>query len=599
MKEFLRPFGWVAVAVLLSVPVLAGPDMHAAPALKYESGMSEEPLRRLEQLLRDSAGNPARRAEGESALIRMLAADASFEAKRFACYTLAVYGTETSVPALAALLKQDETVGIACFALGRLPCVLAGDHLRAAVAEAKGVSRVQIVVTLGQRAEAESVKPLIGLLRDGDAAVVRAAVHALGNVDTAEAREAVSALRREADSAYADVVAGALLAFADKRFAAGDPQTAAALCADCVGADFPPHVRRGAFGMMLKCDADEGLERIRKTLEAVPPDPVLAPVAVERVAALSGGGVSKEFGGLLPRLPRAEQTLLIEALACRGDADARAAIRTQVGAADSDLRRAAVAAVGKLEDASAVAMLVQAVKAAATPDEEKDVRSALVNLRGGEAVDQVIVEALRRAAGTDKLPLVDVLSRRGGRTAVPVLLELSVSADEPVARAAGQGLVRIADGGDAASLESVQIALADGDIRKREAALHALAAWRGVAAWDTVAHVYASPGSDAQRALSLRGLVRMAGEGNAQPDAALIARYRQLLAGARSDADRRLILNTLAGVAHPDALALALPLLDVPGLRAEVSQAVERMARSIQNMHPDVARDAMRRVKGE
>ena len=51
------------------------------------------------------------------------------------------------------------------------------------------------------------------------------------------------------------------------------------------------------------------------------------------------------------------------------------------------------------------------------------------------------------------------------------------------------------------------------------------------------------------RGLALRGLVRLAGEENAHPNAKLIEHYRQLLAGAHTDADLRLILGALGGAA--------------------------------------------------
>ena len=591
---------WICVAAFLTAaaPVWADDlEALAAQAANYMSGASEAPLRQIEQRARASIGDPVRHAEVESVLIRMLAPEATFETKRFACYTLAVYGSESSLPALEALFKKEETVGIACFALGGMPFPKAGECLRSALSQVRGLSRVQVIVTLGQRAEAASVKPLAGLLKDPDAAVVRAAIRALGAVDTAEAREAVLALRNAADPALAADVAAAALSLADKRLAAGDAVTAAAIGAGFVSAGFPSQVRRGAFSLMLKADVDGGVERVRQTLEAAAPDAVLSPVAIAYIAGLRGEGLSKEFGRLLPRLPPTEQVLLVEALACRADAEARASIRRQVCAADPAVRCAAIDAVGRLEDASAIGLLVQALKGAVTPDESKVALAALANLRGGETTDQAMVEAFRQASGEAQAVLVEVLSRRGGRVTVPVLLALAVGSDTPLARAAGQALARQADSGDAASLTALQKAVAEGEAPVREVALRTLAAWRGLDAWETLAGVYAKPENEAQRTLALRGMVKMAGAGNAQPDSALIGRYGALLAGARSEADRKMIVNTLAGVAHPDALALALPLMEQPGIRSEAAQAVERIARAIQKTHPALAREALQKIK--
>ena len=225
MKYHVRQLELVAVAaMLLCLPAAGAADLGAlaAQAMNYESGASEEPLRQIEQLMRESVGEPARRVQAEAVLIKMLDPAATFEAKRFACYTLAVYGTDASLPALAALLKKEETVGIACFALGRMTSKQAGECLRAALAGATGAARVQMIVTLGQRAEAESVEALAGLARDADLAVARAAVRALGAVDAAAARAALAALRREANPALAPDLAVASLSLADRLIAAGD-----------------------------------------------------------------------------------------------------------------------------------------------------------------------------------------------------------------------------------------------------------------------------------------------------------------------------------------------------------------------------------------
>ena len=580
---------------------MAAADLDALVTLaaKYESGLSVEPLRQIERLLCESVGDSAKRAELEAALIRLLAPETTFEAKRFACVHLAVHGTEASLPALAALFKREQTVGIACLALGKMRSAKAGDVLRVALPEAKGVARVQIIDTLGHRAEEASVIALSGLTHDADAAVAVAAVRALGFIDTHEAHDAVKALRQEANPFAAAAVAEASLNGAEQLAAAGDRAAASAICEGLLKPAFLAHIRRGAFGLLLRCDADGGVQRVRKMLDSTPHDAVLAAVAIAHVPKLRGEAVSISFGEVLPRLPPSEQVLMIESLACRADADARAIIRAQVGATDPGVRHAALAAVGKLEDASAVPLLAKALAGASTPEETKDAQLALAGLRGGEATDQAICDALRQAVAKDKPALMAVLSKRGGSTAVKALLEQSGASDEPVSRAAAQALVRIADGGDSASLAALQAAVAGGDVRVREAALRTLAAWRGVAAWDTLAGICLKPLNDAEHALALRGLVRIAGEGNAHPDAALVGRYSQLLAGAQRDSDRKLILNVLAGVAHPDALALALPLLDVPGVHREAAEAVRRMADMIQKTHPEAARSALQRLVSE
>ena len=135
--------------------------------------------------------------------------------------------------------------------------------------------------------------------------------------------------------------------------------------------------------------------------------------------------------------------------------------------------------------------------------------------------------------------------------------------------------------GDATALAALKAATADSDTRIRDAAVRALADWPDASAWDALADIYRQPVTESLRGLALRGLVRLAGEENAHPNAKLIERYRQLLAGAHSDADLRLILGALGGAAQPEALELAVPLLDNPGVRAEAEVAVKKIAEAI------------------
>ena len=595
MNLFAQPFGLIIGGALLCASAALAADA-AAPAAAYESGLDVAPLRRLEQQIRDAASDSGRRAACEAELLSLLAPGSSFEAKRFACAGLSVVGTDASLPALEALLQAEDTAGIACLALGGLRTEQAGSLLRAALAAARGPARLPLVSALGARAEAASVGALAALARDADGAVAGAAVRALGAIDAAPAREAVEALRREASPALAAAVGAASLCGAEQRLAAGDRAAAAAVCEELLKPSWPAHVRRGALGLLLRSDGDQGARRARSVLSAAAPDPVLTAVAIARVPELRGEGVSKAFGELLPRLPAAEQVLLVEALAARGDADARAVLRAQVSSAATPVRCAALGAVGALDGAAAAGLLVKAL-ASPTPDEQQAAQAALVGLGGGEAADSALIAAARQAEGKDKLALLAVLSQRGGRLGAAELLAVACAPDEAAARAAAQGLVRIAGAGDAAALPVLQQAAANGETRAQEAALRTLAAWRGLAAWDTLAGVYLKAGDEAQHALALRGLVRAASEANAEPGAGLAGRYLQLLSGARGADERKLILRVLGGGASPETLKLALSLLDDPAVCAEAAEAVARLAKALEASHPEAARAALQRLQ--
>jgi len=632
-----------------------------ADAARYQSGESAAPLHKLEDLVRESVGKPALRAELEAELAKLLVSGASFEARRFACQWLTVVGTDASLPALAELLKSDQTAGIACLALGGRRSPKTAEILRNALPSAQGAARLAILGALANQQDAESVAALVPCTRDADAAVADAAILALAKIGGSAARETIASLRKEARPEHAGAVSEATLLVAERLAAAGDGTAAAAIYQDLLRPETPANIRRGALAALLALDADGGQQRIQNTLSGG--DPALAPVAIARVAALKSPGASETFAALLPGLAPAAREWMIEALASRGDDAARRAIRGELAASDAGVRRAAVRAVGRLEDGSAAAPLASLLAGAKSPEELLDAELALAHLRGGAATDEALVAELQRASGDAKIRLFAVLARRGAQGAVPALLteaggsdaatvraafqtlgRLAAAADAPAvlerlvslkaveARAdaetgAARALARIADAShrsaavrgvlakasdldarcsllrllpnaaDSDALGALEAAAADAEPTVRDAAVRALAAWPDATGWNALLAIFRRPENETHRALALRALVRLAGALNAKPDAALVERYRELLAGARGDDDRKLILSALAGAAHPDALQLAVPLASQAGVRAEAELAVKKIAAAVAAEHPQAAQAALEQIK--
>jgi HEAT repeat protein len=652
----------LVVASPLRAQTAADADLRKliADAVKYQSGQSVEPLQKIDQLLRDSAAKPALRADLEAAAVKFLAPGATFEARRFACQLLAVVGTDTSLPALAELLSNDETAGIACLALSGRRSPKVNQVLRNALPSARNRTRLQIISALGNHRDAESVKALAELARGGDAEASEMAIVALGKIGGGAAHDAVAALRKEARPAQVLAVTEATFRVAEQLAAAGDRKAASALYTELLRTESPINVRRGALSALLQLDEDSGRQRILDTI--LGRDPTLVPVAIARVASLKCVDASQTFAGILPRLSPSAQVWMVEALAARGDAGAREAICRQVDARDAGVRRAAVLAVGRLEDASAVALLAKMLASVERPEELQDVELALAGLRGGTATDKALVGELKRSSPEVKVRLISVLTRRNARVAVPALLAEAGGSDSTTARAAFLSLgkvaaeddlpallekltslkaptartdaelaaarvaARMADvtrpseivraalaktsdvetrcsllqllsgAADARALAVVTAAVADPQPQVRDAAVRALAAWPDASGWDALLAILRRPGNDTHRALALRAMTRLAGDLNARPDAALLDRYRQLLSGARGD-ELKLILGALGGAAHPDALGLALPLVSRAGVRAEAQAAVKKIAESVRAEHPREAQAAMEQLK--
>jgi hypothetical protein len=151
--------------------------------------------------------------------------------------------------------------------------------------------------------------------------------------------------------------------------------------------------------------------------------------------------------------------------------------------------------------------------------------------------------------------------------------------------------------GDTYALIVLGEARRDQEPRIRDAAVRALAAWPDSFPWRALLTIFYHPENDTHRSLALRALARMAVDRNAKPNAELIGDYRRLLAAARDDNERKLILSALAGAAHPGALDLAVSLLPKAGVRAEAELAIRKIAETIQAQHPKAAQAALERLK--
>lgn len=648
------------LSIALALPLQAADlSQLVADVAKYESGQSAEPLRKMEQLLREAAGKPKMRAEMEAALVKLLAPTATFEARRFACQQLNAFGTDASLPALAALLKDEKTVGIACLALSTNRSPAANEALRNALSAAKGMARVQIVSALGNHQDKKAVKAIAGLARDADAAVASAAILALGKIGGPEAHAAIASLRKEAKPAVALAVAEASLRAVEQLTAAGDRKTSAAIAAELLAPSQPANIRRGAFGALLRLDKDGGEQRIVGTIQGK--DALLKPIAIAAVGSLKGGGASKRFAAELPKLAPQEQAWMIEALASRDDAVARGAIRDAIGSPEVIVRSAVFSALGRLNDGASASRLCTALGNAREAAERQEIAAALGQLRG-PAVDKIIFDEIKNAGGDVKRELISLAGRRGNPAVVPVLLDETITGDATTAKALFQALgklatsgdvpamlerlvglravdaradaesataralQKVADGGqrtdlimarmaicadtegrcsllrllpsagDAKALAALKAACAEKAPLIRETAVRTLATWPDAGAWDMLMAVCRQPETETLRALALRGLARLAGDQNAKPDATLIERYRQLMALARNSDDRKLVLGALAGASSPDALQIALNQLPIAAVRAEAAEAVKKIAAAIKAQHPQAAQEALKRL---
>lgn len=193
----------------------------------YDWGKDPATLKPVDDAIVASHGDPATRKDLETKIAAVIGSKAPRAAKDYACRQLRTIGTAASVPALAALLAEEELSHMARYALERIPAPEAAKALRDALATTTGKLKVGIISSLGVRAEAESVAPLKALLTDSDGSVATAAALALGVIGSAEAGKALASA--EPNAATRAALADSSLCCAEKLLASGNKAAAKAV----------------------------------------------------------------------------------------------------------------------------------------------------------------------------------------------------------------------------------------------------------------------------------------------------------------------------------------------------------------------------------
>jgi HEAT repeat protein len=226
----------------------------AFDALKtYDWGADRNALNPLDDAVVATLGDAAARKALEARLAAVLQTGVSRDAKDVVCRALRMMGTAESVPTLAGLLPDKDLSHMARYALERIQAPEAGAALRDALPKVSGALKAGVAGSLGARRDAAAAPALIGLLGDGDPAVVVAAATALGAIATEEAATALVAAAKKAPAAARGAVIDGALRAAEQLSSGGKKAEAEAVYKALQGGDLPKHLKlaiaRGILGL--------------------------------------------------------------------------------------------------------------------------------------------------------------------------------------------------------------------------------------------------------------------------------------------------------------------------------------------------------------
>lgn len=218
----------------------------------YDWGADSNTLNPIDEAVVATQGDAAARKELETRLLGVLKGGVSRSAQDHVLRTLKTIGTAAAVPALAAMLADEELSHMSRYALERIPAPEAAAAMRDALPKLNGALKVGAIGSLGVRRDAASVAALGGLLDDADAAIASAATYALGLIGTPQAGKALGEQAKKAPEGMKPAIADASLICAERLLDDGKKAEAVALYTSLNSEDQPKHVRLAATRGMLE-----------------------------------------------------------------------------------------------------------------------------------------------------------------------------------------------------------------------------------------------------------------------------------------------------------------------------------------------------------
>jgi HEAT repeat protein len=582
-------------------------------------------------------------AGSEDRLIAVLKSDAPHKEKVDACRQLAIIGTKDAVAPLSALLGDEKLSHMARYGLEPIPEAAVDEALRDALGKLKGRPLVGVIGSIGVRRDAKAVKPLKNILmqHDSDPQVTKAVVRALGKIGNLDAADTLRMALAHAPGANQLALCEGLFRCAEALGSRGERAEAIEIYDELRELDAPHQVRAGALRGAILTRGKDGLGLLRQYLRS--DDYILFSAAVQTAQELPGTGVSRALTTGLSQLPADNQILVVWTLGKRTDAVALLWLYNLARKGEKAVRLEAIRVLPQSGHVSAVPVLVEllgdadgqisqaaheAFGALPGPAADAAVRAmfndgqtsrqlAAIKLMGRRRMTTTIPELLKAAGGANaelRPAAIKAVGELGGPAELPklldLLMDLKVSEDLDAARQAVSEVCAKADDpesctqklidllgeaqpaqkivllrvlaavGGPNSLEAVRKAVDDPGAQVHAAAVRALGTWKTADAAPHLLVLAKATNNPNDRTLCLRGYLGFA----ARPDLPAGERLSMCRQGSRlveRDDEKRLLLGALGSINSPAALALIMPYLDDPAIRAEACTATVAIAENL------------------
>ncbi len=378
--------------------------------------------------------DPTKLAALETRLLGILRRkDTTFAARQAVCQRLGLILASSAPKAnakaykpLDAMLLDERDSDLARLALDLAPGAVVDALFTSALAKSEGRARLGLIGSLGRRHLDDAVPALTKLLADADPVTAATAAHALGEIGTTAAANALRAARNlpPISLAHARLQATMRLPAADALRTLRELQDATGL---------PVAMRAAAFRRSLDLAPDTATQSIVEVLGAK--DWTFKQVAVEALAnGIKPEGVRALSTGL-SRWDAPTQAAVIAALGRAGDAAAVPAVVTATRHASAEVRAEAFGALGFLPGNGEVVTLLAQAASSGDKTDAKAAKESLARLNG-PGVSAAILAGAQRGEAKLRIAYLEQLGLRHMTEGLPLLLQCRSEADAKVRAAA-------------------------------------------------------------------------------------------------------------------------------------------------------------------
>jgi HEAT repeat protein len=587
----------------------------------------------------------------EQELLAVLRSDAPKAEKAVTCKKLAVHGSSQAVPDLARLLGDEQLASWSRIALEAIPGAAADEALRNSLDSLEGKLLVGAINSVGVRRDAGAVERLAARSKAPDAEVASAAAVALGHI----ANDAATSVLRKALPTSPDhvrsAVAEGLVLCAERLLAEGRSAEAIEIFDEVRKADVPKQRRLEATRGAILARKEKGIPLLIEQLHS--PDKALFQLALSTARELPPGEVDEALAAELGRTAPERSALVVEAMADRKEGIVLPAVLKAAESGAKEVRLAAIAALGRVGDASCLLPLLQSALES-DPQVGQTAKEALAELPG-QGVDREIVSRLGQASGPAYPLLIELVGKRR-IDAVPALVKALDHADKAVRSAALTALgetvsakdlsvligqvvapkhaedaavalealkaasVRMPDReacaaelnkaleaapapakkvlleilaavGGTQALAAVGAAAKSNDAELKDVSSRLLGEWMTADAAPVLLDLAKTGPSDKYQARALRGYVRIARQ-FVLPEEQRIEMCQKALDACRTPAEQKLVLEVLKRYPSEPALKLAVKMLQAPGLKDDATQTALAIAQKLPGK-ADAVRDLL------